>query len=248
MAVSSLEKFFITPENMGDLPAAEGLITAESFREKHLAVGIRDPKTQSLCAAAFFHYSGDAADEAVLRYYYDDGIVRSANGATIFERLFKACAQHLKKEGIRSIYARIVGTRLDVKDAYEILMAVRFMPVHLTGRVLSYSLGDFFDTPFYRRTLPMLAAASEVSYARSASITRTSDDALIFRIPESEDGLPEAAFREHFANLLAYSTNGQSLDLQIYIEASTQKTHDRIVRLLGEAEEQYYQEYLYVIK
>ena len=248
MAVNSLEKFYITEENFRDLPAAEGLITADSFKEKHFAVGVRDRKTNKLCAAAFFHYPEEAADEVVLRYYYDDGMARAANGSTSFERLFQGCVQYLKKEGIRSIYARIVGTRLDVKEAYEILMEVRFLPVRLTGRVICYSLGDIFDTPYYRRTLPMLAAASEVSYARSASLIRTLDETVILRIPESEDDLSEAVFREHFANLLAYATNGQSLDTQIYIEASTVKTYERIARLLGEAEEQYYQEYLYIIQ
>lgn len=245
MAASSLEKFVITPEDLGDLPAAEGLINTESFDEKNLAVGIRDLKTNKLRAAAFFHY---AADEAILRYYYDDGVVHPTEGTTVFERLFKTCVQYLKKKGIRSIYARIVGTWSYVRDANEVLIDVHFLPVHLVGQVICYSLGDIFDTSFYRRAMPMLTATSEVSYANSATLTRTPDETVILRIPESEDRLSELVFREHFASLLAYATNGQSLDLQIYIETTTKKSYDRITRLFGEAEEQYYQEYLFIIK
>lgn len=227
------------------LPGAEQVLGGVPEDDPLLARCVRRTVDDKILAAMIFD-RGTQPGEAVLLYFFEEKGPDVPAG--IFKILFLAAKNELRRSGYRSIFARCIGTAGECREAYQILTEVRFLPVHLMGRILSYTIADFFDSPFFSRTAVACAANDDMQLDWNIKIIQTADDAVILRIPPEEEKLAGSAFREYLAEVLSYATAGRAMDTVIYFELHLQDTLDRITSLLGKGEERFIQEYLYYIK
>ncbi len=89
-------------------------------------------------------------EEAVLRYLYK----HTGCEEEVLRELISDTLRHLHKQGIHTVYSRVLGTTEEVFHKERILQESRFVPISTKGMEVSYLLYDICESDFGSRLIP----------------------------------------------------------------------------------------------
>ena len=101
-------------------------------------------KDRQPVAAALLAPAAEEAEELCL---LDLCVEQSFREQGVARALLQNLAAALAKEGKRSLRVRCMGGMNQVTEIYELLVTAGFLPCLLTGRMLSWQLTDWLDSP-----------------------------------------------------------------------------------------------------